>query len=75
MEADLVKGAVGSVGKYDVAFKEGKLVIEVDAEVGVGTAGLVIKLDAVHVMDALSQAIPGALDDAVFAIIKNALVK
>ncbi len=75
MEQDIAQGTIGSVGKYDVAFKEGNLVVEVDANVEIGSAGIVLKLDAGKVLDALAAAIPGQIDDAVFGLIKAALGK
>jgi hypothetical protein len=74
MEAQIVEGNIGAVGKYDVEFKEGKLVVEVDANVAIGQAGLVVKIDAAKVIDAISAAIPGKIDDAVLGLIKAALV-
>ncbi len=72
-DKELVGGALGSVGKYDVAFKEGSLVIEVDANVAVGSAGLVVKVGAKSVLDAISKAIPGQIDDAIIALLEKAL--
>lgn len=72
-DKELVQGSIGEVGKYDVAFKEGKLVVEVDAKVSVGEAGLVIKVGAGQVIDAIAAAIPGKIDDAVLGLLKQAL--
>jgi hypothetical protein len=74
MEGELAKGSLGSVGKYDMAFKGGQLVVELDAGVSFGSAGLVLKLDAAAVIDALAGAIPGSIDDAVFGVVKAALL-
>lgn len=73
MDADLVKGNLGTVGKFDVAFKDGALVAELDAAVSVGSAGLVLKIEAGKVLDALAAAIPGTIDDAIINIAKGAL--
>lgn len=73
MEGTLTEGALGSVGKYDVKFEQGKLVVEVMASASVGDVGLVAKVDAEKVLDALAAAIPGKIDDAVFGLIKAAL--
>lgn len=75
MEAHIVGGALGSVGKYDVAFKGGQLVAEVDVNEGPFVGGLVVKLDAGKVLDALAAAVPGSIDDAVISIVKAALLK
>lgn len=74
IEKDIAQGAIGQVGKYDVAFTGGQLVVEVDANVSVGSAGVVIKVDAGKILDALAAAIPGKVDDAVIALIKDALL-
>lgn len=71
---DIVEGPIGTVGKYDVEFKEGALVVEIDANVAIGTAGLVVKIDAGKVMDAIKNAIPGKVDDAIIDVIKAALL-
>jgi hypothetical protein len=73
MEAQIAEGNIGAVGKYDVEFKDGNLVIEVDANVAVGSAGLIVKVDASKVCDAIAKAIPGQIDDAVLGVIKAAL--
>lgn len=73
MEADLLDGKLGSVGKYDIEFKEGKLKALVDAELPIGKAQLVVELGADAVLDALAKAIPGQVDDAVFGLLKTAL--
>ncbi len=72
-DKEIVEGNLGSVGKYDVEFKEGNLVVEVDASFGPGSAGLVIKVGAGAVLDAIAKAIPGQIDDAVIGLIKKAL--
>ncbi len=74
MDKDIAQGGLGSVGKYDVAFKGGQLVLECDAAAVVGSVGVVVKVDAAKVLDALAAAIPGSIDDAVFSVIKAALL-
>lgn len=73
MEGTLAEGQLGSVGKWDVKFEQGKLVVEAVASVPVGEAGVVVKVGADQVLDALAAAIPGKVDDAVFGLIKSAL--
>jgi hypothetical protein len=73
-DKEFAQGNLGQVGKYDVAFKDGALVIEVDANVPVGSAGLLVKVDASKVLDAIAAAIPGKVDDAIIGIIKAALL-
>ena len=74
MEKELVQGKIGEVGKYDVAFKEGKLVIEVGASVAIGEAGLSVKIGAKQVLDAIKAAIPGKIDDAIIDVLEAALI-
>lgn len=71
---EIAQGQVGSVGKYDVEFKDGKLVAEIDAAAGPLEAGLLVKLDAGKVLDALAKAIPGTFDDAIIGVAKAALL-
>lgn len=69
--SDIVEGNIGSVGKYDVEFKEGKLVCEVSAQVGFADAGFVLKIGAEQVLDALKKAIPGDYDDVIIDMAKK----
>ncbi len=73
-DKDLVGGNLGSVGKYDVAFKGGQLVAEVDANIGSSSAGIVVKIDAKQILDAIKAKIPGQIDDAIINIIEAALL-
>lgn len=75
MEAEIVKGAIGDKGAYDVAFKAGKLVAKIDANLGVCSAGVVIEVSIDDVIDAIKAAIPGQIDDAVLDLLKAALAK
>jgi hypothetical protein len=73
MDKAIAQGPIGQVGKYDVEFKGSELVVELDLAVAVGSAGLVVKVSAAKVIDALAAAIPGKIDDAVFGLMKAAL--
>lgn len=76
MEKDLAQGPIGTVGSYDVEFKEGKLTAKVSAKVEAGVeGGAFISLDASLILDALAKAIPGQIDDALLGILKGALLK
>lgn len=75
MEGEIAEVKLGEVGKFDVEFKEGKLVLSLDAGVAYGSAGLVVKVDAAAVLDALAAKIPGTVDDAIIGVIKAALAK
>lgn len=72
-DKEIAQGNIGTVGKYDVAFKDGQLVMEMDATYGVGSTGLIQKVSAKEVLEALKKAIPGTVDDAVFNVIEAAL--
>lgn len=75
MGDSVVKGNLGSEAKYDISFEDGQLVLSVRYD-GDGIDGhLEIMLDAAHFVDMLADAIPGTVDDAVFAIIKAAVLK
>ena len=75
MEKDIVDGKLGTVGAYDLEFKDGelRLTIDVNAPLGIGTAGLKLGIKADAVLDAIANAIPGQIDDAVINLIKSAL--
>lgn len=74
MEIDIIDGQIGSVGSYDVEFKEGKLkgFIKVNSPVGIN-GSLGIEFEAAIIIEALKKAIPGQVDDAIFDVIKKAL--
>lgn len=72
MEKELVAGNIGSVGKYDLAFKGGALVIEGAADqFGVK---LSLSVDAKALLELIKAKIPGQIDDAVINIIELALL-
>lgn len=74
MEKDLIGGKIGSVGSYDVAFNDGKLVVTSSVADGPASASLSVSLDAGMVLDALAKAIPGTIDDAIIGVAKAALL-
>jgi hypothetical protein len=65
MEKKIVEGQLGKEAVYKVEFKEGKLCAEVLYDSPMFDAGVVLKLDAETVLEALKKAIPGAIDDVV----------
>lgn len=71
-DKDLAQGNVGSVGKYDVAVKGNQLVVELDANAAIGSAGVNVKVGIGPVLDALAKAIPGTFDDAIIKLAKAA---
>jgi len=76
MEADILDGKIGAVGGYDLEFKGGKLafVVDVAAPGGLVSGKLGIAVDAEAVLDAISKAIPGTIDDALLSVVKAALL-
>lgn len=74
MDKDLSSGPIGSVGKYDVAFKGGKLILTANMDLPPGEKlNASFEVDANKVLDALKAAIPGKLDDLLIALIKSSL--
>jgi hypothetical protein len=75
MSTELATGPIGAEAKYDVKLEEGKLHIAIVYD-GVETdAELKVKIDAGLFIDKLAAAIPGQIDDAIFAVLKGALLK
>lgn len=70
---ELAEGQIGKEGKYGVKFEQGKLCAEVDYVGADASAGVVVKIDAANVLDALASAIPGHFDDAILAAAKGLL--
>lgn len=75
MEAEIAGGKLGDKGLYKLEFKEGKLCVEVTYDHAIVDAGIVVKLDAESVIEAIKKAIPGQIDDAVLDLLKLALKK
>jgi hypothetical protein len=74
MDKDLAKGPIGSVGQYDVAFSGGKLMAVANVSLPPSESiKLSVEVDAGKVLDALANAIPGVLDNALIALIKSGL--
>lgn len=73
-DKEIVQVPIGQVGKFDLKFAGGELVAETDAAVAIGSVGLVMKLDAGAVIDAIKKAIPGTVDDMILDVIKAALL-
>lgn len=72
-DKDLVTVPVGAEGKVQVTVKGSKVILTISYD-GKGLDGsIVIALDSEYFMDQLADAIPGKVDDSVFALIKAAL--
>jgi hypothetical protein len=72
-DQDLKSGTIGKAGTYDVAIKNGALVLTVSETDVLGTTNLVRTVGMKQVLDALKAAIPGVLDDEIIDIIEGAL--
>lgn len=71
--SELAEGQVGSVGKYDVEFKDGKLMLGLSIEWNGVTSEVKVGIGSDAVIDALKAAIPGKIDDAILEVVKAAL--
>ncbi len=72
---DIVDGAVGSVGSYELDLKDGNLVVAFKANLGPFKVGMTLELDSADVIDAIAKAIPGPADDVLLGVLKAALLK
>lgn len=63
--------------KAEVAYKEGKILVEIEADFKVADVKLMIALDALDValagLDVVKEKVPGKLDDALIDAAKEAL--
>lgn len=73
MEKDLVQGNIGNAGKYDLAFKDGMLVLSIEENDALGSSKIERSIGARAVLEALKKAIPGTLDDAFINMVEAAL--
>jgi len=65
MNKPLVEQEIGPEAKMRVQFEDGSLEISVDYAGKLGGAGMYLKAEAVKVIDAITDAIPGEMDDAI----------
>lgn len=67
MEKEIAEGAIGTVGHYDLAFKEGKLSLKLGMSKDLGLISVKsdneIGIPARAVMEAIKAAIPGHFED------------
>lgn len=69
---DVVQGEIGKLGKYDVKFENGQLVIEGDAEMGASSIGVVVRVSAKQVLDAFGTL--GTIEADIVKILEAALL-
>ena len=72
---DLVKKPLGSEGEVKVEVKKGKFIISLVHDHGSGKASLLVEEDLAYFLDKLAAQIPGVLDDAILALVKDAVLK
>lgn len=65
MTGPIVEKEIGPEAKLKVEFNEGSLKITVDYKGKLAGAGLFVEADAVQIIDAITDAIPGEMDDAI----------
>jgi len=70
---DLVSGAIGSVGKYDVAFTAGSLVVSGNLAVSEGSLALSVTVSAKQVIDALAAKLGGSIPAEIAQVLEAAL--
>lgn len=71
----LFEQAIGSEGKMIAELKKGKLTINVYHDHKSGVLSFAVEQDAAYFLDKLAAAVPGALDDVVIAMVKDAVAK
>jgi len=70
---DLANKDLGSEGNVELKVVDGKLILEVSHIHASGKVSLLVEEDGTYFLDKLAKAIPGQVDDAIFAVIKGAL--
>lgn len=75
MSKELAAGELGPEAKYDVKLEAGKLVVSAKYDGAETDAEIKISIDAGMFMDKLAAVIPGEIDDAIIAVLKQALLK
>lgn len=73
--SELAQGQIGASGNYKLEFKEGKLQAEILGTSDMVEGGIVLKIKAEAVLEALKNAIPGHFDDALIDGAKALLLK
>lgn len=72
---DLMEQPLGAEGSLKVKIEGGKLIIEAKHNHASGDIVLSVSEDAGYFFDALANAIPGVIDDAILGIIKESVKK
>lgn len=72
---ELIKKQLGNEGEYVVEIVAGKLKLKLIHNHASGAASLEVVEDAGYFFDKLAAAVPGVLDDAFLALLKEAVKK
>ena len=72
---DLIKQPIGNEGELSIMLAGGKLVIQLAHAHASGSVLFTVEQDAGYFIDKLAEAIPGVMDDALLALIKEAIQK
>ena len=70
---DLVEGEIGSEGKYDVDFSEGKILVDIGYKGEQAEAGIYLKLDLIDMLKIAASKSENTIDDAAVAMIAGML--
>ncbi len=70
---ELINEKIGAEGSLGVKLSQGKLLVEAKHMHKSGSVSLVVEENADYFFDKLAAAIPGTIDDAVLALIKQAV--
>lgn len=71
----LLESKIGAEGKITIELAQGKIVIKAYHDHKSGVVSFVAEEKADYFLDKLAEAIPGVLDDALIALIKDAVAK
>lgn len=69
----LMKGNISSELEFDVKFENKEAMISLGYAGKGGSAGIYGKVSAEYLIDKLAEAIPGQVDDKIFALLKAAI--
>lgn len=73
MDKDLVKGNIGSVGNYDLAFLGGKVVVSVGVGLPEISANLSVSIGPKEILDLIAAKIGGPIPAEVAKFLEDAL--
>lgn len=72
----VIKKSIGPEAELSVSIEDGNVLIGVDYQGKLAGASLAIEIEAVQLIDAITDAIPGEMDDAIIdSLAKKLLAK